>query len=96
MVLTGHDHIYERFAPMTPDGRADAARGIRSFVVGTGGRSLFPSTGPERDESEAFFSDTFGVLELELSPGAWSSRFVAETGLERDATARTCHARPSS
>ena len=77
-------------------GTPDATNGITEFVVGTGGRSLFPSTGPERDESEAFFSDTFGVLELELSPGAWSSRFVAETGLERDASTGTCHARPSS
>ena len=40
VVVTGHDHDYERFAPQTPDGSADPARGIREFVVGTGGRII--------------------------------------------------------
>ncbi len=42
VVLVGHDHLYERFAPQNPDARGDDARGIREFVVGTGGRSLYP------------------------------------------------------
>ena len=41
IVLSGHDHIYERFAPQNADGVADAARGIRAFVVGTGGAELY-------------------------------------------------------
>jgi acid phosphatase type 7 len=42
LVLNGHDHDYERFAPQTPQAIADPKRGIREFVVGTGGRSLYP------------------------------------------------------
>ena len=37
LVLNGHDHLYERFAPQDPDGRADPVRGIRQFTVGSGG-----------------------------------------------------------
>ena len=96
LVLVGHAHNYERFEPMDSTGAADATNGITEFVVGTGGRSLFPNTGPARDDSEALFVDTFGVLELTLSPGAWSSRFVPETGAARDAAAGTCHAPPAS
>ncbi|MGH3118890.1 MAG: hypothetical protein ACRDQ2_17605 [Gaiellales bacterium] len=40
VVLSGHSHSYERFAPLDPSAATDAARGIRSFVVGTGGKSL--------------------------------------------------------
>jgi hypothetical protein len=94
LVLVGHAHNYERFEPMDATGAADADNGITEFVVGTGGRSLFPNTGPERDDSEALFVDTFGVLELTLAPGVWSSRFVPETGPERDVTAGTCHGPP--
>src|ERR1700720_1140414 len=43
VVVNGHDHDYERFAPQTPDGTADPARGIREFVVGTGGKNHRPS-----------------------------------------------------
>ncbi|MCA1830439.1 MAG: metallophosphoesterase, partial [Actinobacteria bacterium] len=42
VVLNGHDHDYERFAPQTPAGKADTKHGIREFVVGTGGRNLYP------------------------------------------------------
>jgi hypothetical protein len=42
VVLNGHDHLYERFAPQNPSGQADATRGIREFVVGTGGSALYP------------------------------------------------------
>src|ERR1051325_3761810 len=41
IVMNGHDHLYERFAPQDPDGRPDAARGIREFVIGTGGAPLY-------------------------------------------------------
>src|SRR5438552_8761026 len=41
IAITGHDHEYERFAPQTPDCHLDTARGIRAFVVGTGGGGLY-------------------------------------------------------
>jgi hypothetical protein len=93
-VLVRAPHNYERFEPMDSTGVSDPDNGITEFVVGTGGRSLFPNTGPARDDSEALFVDAFGVLELTLAPGAWSSRFVPETGQERDAAAGTCHGPP--
>ena len=68
-MLAGHDHNYERFAPQTADRRADPARGIREFVVGTGGATTTPFGAPEPN-SEVRNSDTFGVLKLDARPPA--------------------------
>ncbi len=70
VVLGGHDHHYERFAP---------DRGIRQFVVGTGGRSLYPVFGLE-PRSEVNDSNTFGVLALRLGERSYSWRFVPAAG----------------
>ncbi len=78
IVLNGHDHDYERFAPQTPTGRADAAHGIREFVVGTGGRKLRARAFNARN-SEAF-SSTFGVLKLTLHADSYDWRFVPIDG----------------
>jgi hypothetical protein len=78
LVLSGHDHDYERFAPLAPSG-APAAGGIREFVVGTGGRSLYPSLLP-RPGSEVRRSVTFGILVLTLSPGSYRWHFAAAPG----------------
>src|SRR5262249_11918955 len=51
IVVNGHDHLYERFAPQDANGRADSARGIREFIVGTGGIALY-DPGPRRPNSE--------------------------------------------
>jgi len=91
VVLTGHDHDYERFAPQTPTGRRDPARGIREFVVGTGGVNhyRFVRLAPN---SERRSSATFGVLALTLKPGGYSWRFVPEPGASfTDAGSGTCH-----
>ena len=45
LLPAGHNHVYERFAPQTPAGRRDAARGIREMVVGTGGAARYPFGG---------------------------------------------------
>jgi hypothetical protein len=66
VVLSGHDHHYERFAP---------DRGVRQFVAGTGGRSLYPVITPEQG-SEVANDDTYGVLELTLRPTSYEWRFV--------------------
>jgi hypothetical protein len=94
LLLTGHAHNYERFVPMDAVGDLDLTTGITQFVVGTGGRSLFPNPGPERDDSAQLYTDAFGVQELSLEPGGWSSRFVTETGEVRDETSGTCHSPP--
>lgn len=91
LVLSGHEHNYERFAPLTPSGQLDAARGIREFVVGTGGRSHYtfgtPITG-----SEVRNSDTYGVLQLTLHANGYDWNFLPEAGKTfSDSGSGTCH-----
>lgn len=74
VVVSGHQHFYERLAPQDSFGNLDRAHGIRSFVVGTGGASIDNADFLDRN-SQAFSSDTFGVLELTLSPGGYRWRF---------------------
>ena len=88
LVLSGHDHLYERFAPQNPDGGADAARGIRQFVVGTGGAVLYP-LGAARPNSETRLS-VFGVLSLTLRADGYDWEFISVSG-PRDAGTGSCH-----
>ena len=91
VILSGHDHDYERFAPQTPTGVADASRGIREFVVGTGGRSHYV-LGTLKANSEVFNGTTYGVLKLTLSPGSYSWQFVPIAGETfTDSGSGTCH-----
>lgn len=88
VVLNGHEHLYERFAPQDPDGRADAARGIRQFISGTGGAFLYqPIT--VRPNSEARIS-VFGVLRLTLSSDGYQWEFLTGSG-PRDTGSGQCH-----
>ena len=70
VVLAGHDHHYERFGPID---------GIRSFVVGTGGRSHYPVL-VQRRGSQAVNDREFGVLRLTLRADSYSWRFVPVAG----------------
>jgi acid phosphatase type 7 len=89
VVLAGHDHSYERFAPMDASGRADPA-GVREFVVGTGGKSHYGFSSV-RLNSEARNADTFGVLELSLHPEGYDWRFLPVAGEAFvDAGSATC------
>jgi hypothetical protein len=91
VVVNGHDHDYERFAPQNPDGIADASRGIREFVVGTGGKNLRPFTLPHAN-SEVRYLEAFGVLKLTLSPGRYQWEFIPQAGKSfQDSGAGTCH-----
>jgi hypothetical protein len=90
LVLVGHDHGYERFAPQNASGELDARRGIREFVVGTGGKSLygFPNARPN---SQVRFS-TFGVLKLRLRPSGYDWQFIAVADSNfTDAGSGACH-----
>jgi acid phosphatase type 7 len=89
LVLNGHDHAYERFAPMRSDGTADPARGIREFVVGTGGYSLYPKASVV--PGSEFFVDTFGYLQLSLSPRGYRWNFLRLDGTLSDQGAGRCH-----
>jgi hypothetical protein len=53
VVLGGHDHDYERMTPQDPDGKADASRGIRGFVVGSGGKNSHRTFGPSKPNTES-------------------------------------------
>ena len=92
VVIAGHDHIYERFAPQTPAGVPDSARGIREFVVGTGGRNHYPIREKPASNSEVRNDDTFGVLALTLHSASYDWRFVAVAGARfSDAGSGVCH-----
>jgi hypothetical protein len=91
VVVNGHDHDYERFAPQNPAGRADAARGIREFVVGTGGKNHRPF-GIIKPNSESRNWDAFGVLKLTLRSGGYDWQFVPEAGKTfTDSGSGACH-----
>jgi len=96
LVLNGHDHDYERFAPQDPEGKVDPARGIREFVVGTGGKNHRPF-GLSLATSEVRNADSFGVLKLTLREKGYDWEFVPEAGKTfTDSGSGTCHkaARP--
>ena len=79
VVLAGHEHNFERFAPQDPSGMADPTRGIRQFVIGTGGRSHYVFGLPIAN-SEVRNSDTYGVLKLTLHPTSYTWEFIPEAG----------------
>jgi hypothetical protein len=90
IVVSGHDHLYERFAPQTPDGVADDARGIRQFTVGTGGAEFY-GMGVKQPNSEVFINTAHGVLALALDAGRYAWAFVAADGTTLDSGAGSCH-----
>ena len=91
IVLTGHDHTYERFAPQTPTGAADPVRGIRQWVVGTGGAN-HTSFASGAANSELYNDRTFGVLRLTLHPMTYDWQFVPEAGASfSDSGTTACH-----
>ena len=92
IVLTGHDHDYERFAPQDSLGRADPEAGIREFVVGTGGFSHYPFPGAPLPNSEVRDATAFGVLVLTLSEAGYEWQFVPVEGKTfTDSGSGACH-----
>ena len=91
LVINGHDHDYERFAPQTPSGTADPARGIREIVVGTGGAKLRPFA-TIRPNSEVRDANTWGVLKLTLTADSYSWQLVPVAGQTfSDSGTTSCH-----
>jgi hypothetical protein len=91
LVLTGHAHNYQRFAPQNAGGAADPVRGIREFVVGTGGNpTLHPVAAVPN--TEVVNSDTWGVLQLSLRNSGYDWHFVrAAGGSFTDPGSTSCH-----
>ncbi len=90
LVVNGHDHLYERFAPQDPDGRLDQARGIRQIIVGTGGGGLYtPITSAPNTEAIGI---VYGVLKLTLGDGSYQWQFLPIPGTSfSDSGSGACH-----
>jgi hypothetical protein len=89
VIVNGHEHLYEVFFPQSPDGLRDNARGIREFIVGTGGAALyqFVTTAPN---SQRKISGTYGVLKFTLGVG-YDWQFVPVPGGQSDQGSGSCH-----
>jgi hypothetical protein len=89
LVIAGHDHVYERHAPVNTDQRRDDVRGIRQFTVGTGGAPLY---GRVRNaaNSEMLISN-YGMLRLKLDPALYEWQFMDMTGNVLDHGLNVCH-----
>jgi Calcineurin-like phosphoesterase len=90
LVLNGHDHDYERFAPQDPSGRADPDGGITEIVAGTGGGQLRPFAG-RQPNSVARSARSYGVVVLTLRADGWDLEFVSTDGRFSDAATGTYH-----
>ena len=92
VLLVGHDHDYERFVPMDAGGHPDASKGVREFVVGTGGGNLRPFENPPLPTTVVRNDSTWGVLRLTLRPGKYAWRFLPVVrGGFTDSGVGACH-----
>ena len=95
VILAGHDHDYQRYAPQDPSGNLDTANGIRQFIAGTGGKNHMPSSysfNMAKRNLEVANRDTFGVLKLTLHATSYDWQFVPEPGKSfTDSGTGQCH-----
>jgi len=92
VILNGHAHRYERFARITPSGARSSARGIRQFIVGTGGAPREPQQGPDEPRVQAKKIGAPGVLKLKLGSGFYHWKFVPVVGRNYTDSGRArCH-----
>jgi hypothetical protein len=92
ILLTGHEHSYERFVPMNAQGSRDDTRGVQLFVVGTGGGNLRPFENPPLPTTVTRQDNTWGVLKLDLNPTGYDWRFLPVAGGSfNDAGSGKCH-----
>ena len=90
VVINGHEHHYERFAPMNEEGQVDEKNGTRQFVVGTGGVNLL-GFGEVHPASEVRYAGSFGLLKLLLYSDHYRWEFIPTEGDFRDEGMGTCH-----
>src|SRR5438445_7641088 len=98
VVLSAHEHNYERFAPQTPAGEPDPQFGIREFVVGTGGESHYADYNAIRPNSEVRDNKTYGVIRLVLHPDGYDWDFLPAYRGDtfQDSGSGACHGAPKS
>ncbi len=91
VVVNGHNHIYERFAPQDPNGVADPVSGITEFIAGTGGKDHAEIRTP-LPNSLVRDNTSFGVLRMVLKPGGYSWQFIPVAGATfTDSGEAACH-----
>jgi hypothetical protein len=92
IVMNGHNHVYERFAPQDPDGNRDEAKGVRQFSVGTGGGGAHYGFGDIQANSQVRNGETYGVLRLTLKPAGYDWKFIPVSGESfTDSGSAECH-----
>lgn len=90
VVLNGHDHVYERFAPQTPQGAPDPVKGIRQFTVGTGGTPLYDL--PHMAANSEVAASVWGVARFTLQNDGYAWAFIPAEGYAfTDAGSGVCH-----
>ena len=89
VVIAGHDHLYERHAPVNTDQRRDDAKGIRQFTVGTGGAPLYSKV--RNALNSEFLTSNFGLLRLKLDPALYEWQFMDMNGNVLDRGLNVCH-----
>jgi hypothetical protein len=93
VVLAAHKHLYERFQPLGRNGQTEPNRGIRQFIVGTGGAN-HTSLALRVPNSDVYNVDTFGILRMTLHADSYDWQFVPVPGESfTDAGAASCHNR---
>jgi hypothetical protein len=91
ILLSGHSHDYERFAPQNANGGPDNNRGVRQWVVGTGG-AFFTGMGTAHANSQVRNNNTFGILKLTLGSTSYDWQFIPEAGKTfTDSGTTACH-----
>jgi hypothetical protein len=91
LVINGHEHHYERFAPQTPAGLRDTVRGIVQIIVGTGGADLTGTRKPVQPNSVTRIEGHYGVLKLTLGAEEYQHAFIDTAGRVWDRAAGKCH-----
>ena len=91
ILLSGHSHDYERYAPQNANGGLDNTRGVRQFVVGTGG-AFFTGMGAIDPNSQVHNNTTYGIMKLTLRPTSYDWQFIPVAGSTfTDSGTTACH-----
>lgn len=92
LIINGHYHYYERYAPMDPEGKLDNAKGIREIISGTGGAHLETRARTCNGNCQVFDQTTHGLLKLTLHPDSYDWQFIPEPGKTlADSGSTECH-----